>query len=53
MVKAIENPAVVERLFKQGIEPLYASTAEFEKVLRTDLEKTAKLIKAAGSSLGQ
>jgi tripartite-type tricarboxylate transporter receptor subunit TctC len=53
MAKTIEDPVVVDRLLKQGIEPLTMRPAEIDALLRTDLEKTGKIIKAAGDSIKQ
>ena len=51
--KAIENPAVVDRMLKQGIEPLAMRPEEVDALLRSDLEKTGKIVKAAGDSIRQ
>lgn len=53
VAKATEDPVVVDRLLKQGIEPLTMRPAEIDALLRSDLEKTAKIIKAAGDSIKQ
>ena len=51
--KAIENPAVVDRMLKQGIEPLAKRPEEVDALLRSDLEKTGKIVTAAGDSIRQ
>lgn len=53
MAKAIDDPAVVDRLLKQGIEPQTMRPAEIDALLRSDMEKTARIIKAAGDSIKQ
>lgn len=53
IAKVIENPVVVDRLLKQGIEPFAMKPAEIDALLRTDLEKTGKIIKLAGASIKQ
>ncbi|MFM9967175.1 MAG: tripartite tricarboxylate transporter substrate-binding protein [Burkholderiales bacterium] len=51
--KVIEDPVVVDRLLKQGIEPFAMKTADIDALLRSDLEKTGKIVKAAGDSIKQ
>ena len=51
--KALEDPAVVDRLLKQGIEPFAMKPAEVDALLRSDLEKTGRIVKAAGDSIKQ
>lgn len=46
--KALELPAVVERLENQGIETEYTTVAEFEKLIREDAARWAKLVKQSG-----
>jgi len=53
MVKVIQDPVVVDRLLKQGIEPLVASSADFAKMLQEDVEKTARVVKTAGISVSK
>ena len=40
-------------LLKQGIEPLAMRPDEVDALLRSDLEKTGKIVKAAGDSIRQ
>jgi tripartite-type tricarboxylate transporter receptor subunit TctC len=53
MAKALADPMVADRLLKQGIEPLTMKPGEIDALLRSDLEKTGKIIKAAGDSIKQ
>jgi tripartite-type tricarboxylate transporter receptor subunit TctC len=46
--KVLGRADVKEAWAKQGVEPLVMSTAEFDKYLRADIEKWAKVIKDAG-----
>jgi tripartite-type tricarboxylate transporter receptor subunit TctC len=51
--KALEDPGVIDRLLKQGIEPFAMKPAEVDALLRVDLDKTGKIVKAAGDSIRQ
>lgn len=46
--KALELPAVVERLENQGIETEYTTVAQFEKLIQEDAARWAKLVKQSG-----
>jgi tripartite-type tricarboxylate transporter receptor subunit TctC len=46
--KTIELPAVKEAWAKQGAFPMPMTTAEFDKYLRADIDKWAKVIHTAG-----
>jgi tripartite-type tricarboxylate transporter receptor subunit TctC len=46
--KVLANPAVRERLYKTGVEPMPISPAEFDALVRKEIETNAALIKAAG-----
>jgi len=46
--KALELPAVVERLENQGIEIEYTTVAQFEKLIQEDAARWAKLVKQSG-----
>jgi tripartite-type tricarboxylate transporter receptor subunit TctC len=48
MKKALETPAVRERLATQGIETEYTTVAEFAQLIREDAARWAKLVKDAG-----
>jgi tripartite-type tricarboxylate transporter receptor subunit TctC len=45
--KVLNRPDVKEAWAKQGVEPLVMSPAEFDKYMRADIEKWAKVIKDA------
>ena len=49
MGKLLKDPAILERLAKQGIEPQALSNEGFDKLLRADVEKMAKVVKASGA----
>jgi tripartite-type tricarboxylate transporter receptor subunit TctC len=48
--KVVELPAVKEAWAKQGAVPMKMSTAEFDKYLRGDIEKWAKVVKLSGAT---
>lgn len=48
MKKALETPAVRERLASQGIETEYTTVAEFAQLIREDAARWAKLVKQSG-----
>jgi tripartite-type tricarboxylate transporter receptor subunit TctC len=49
VAKLIRQPEVIERLHKQGIEPGSLSVAEFNKLLKEDYERMAKVVKISGA----
>jgi tripartite-type tricarboxylate transporter receptor subunit TctC len=42
---------VLERLDKQGIEPLAMSSVDFGRLLAQDYERMARVVKASGAKL--
>jgi tripartite-type tricarboxylate transporter receptor subunit TctC len=48
IVKLVNAPEVKENWAKQGAAPIGMSPGEFEKFLREDIQKWAKLVKATG-----
>lgn len=48
VVRALQNPDVRQRLLNDGAEPVGSSPEEFAVYLRSETEKWAKVIKAAG-----
>jgi len=48
VVRAVQNPEVRKRLMNDGAEPVGSSPAEFGAYIRTETEKWARVIKAAG-----
>ena len=49
--KLLKDPAILERLDKQGIEPRAMSNTEFARLLATDYERMAKVVKASGAKI--
>ena len=49
--KLLKDPAILERLDKQGIEPTAMSNADFGKLLAADYQRMAAVVKAAGTKL--
>jgi tripartite-type tricarboxylate transporter receptor subunit TctC len=47
-VKALREPDLRQRLASQGAEPLTSTPAEFAAYLRSEIDKWAKVVKAAG-----
>ncbi|HXV12411.1 MAG TPA: tripartite tricarboxylate transporter substrate binding protein [Burkholderiales bacterium] len=47
-VKALEVPEVRTQLLRSGVEPLGSSPKEFERVIRSEVAKWARVVKAAG-----
>jgi tripartite-type tricarboxylate transporter receptor subunit TctC len=47
-VKALQQPDLRQRLASQGAEPLTSTPAEFSAYLASEIDKWAKLVKAAG-----
>jgi tripartite-type tricarboxylate transporter receptor subunit TctC len=51
MAKVLKDPVVLERLDKQGIEPLAMSNADFAKLLANDYKRMAEVVKASGAKI--
>jgi tripartite-type tricarboxylate transporter receptor subunit TctC len=49
--KALSRPDVKEAWIKQGAEPMIMSPAEFDKYLRSDIDKWANVVKISGIKL--
>ena len=49
--KLLKDPVILERLDKQGIEPLAMSPADFGRLLATDYERMAKVVKTSGAKI--
>jgi tripartite-type tricarboxylate transporter receptor subunit TctC len=49
--KLLKDPAILERLDKQGIEPRDMSNAEFGKLLAADYVRMAQVVKASGAKI--
>ena len=46
--KALQHPNVVEKFKPQGIEPLPLSSADFDALIKKEIELNSTLVKAAG-----
>jgi len=46
--KALAMPTIIERMANQGIEVEYTTPAEFDKLIRQDAARWAKLVKQSG-----
>jgi predicted HicB family RNase H-like nuclease len=53
VAKLLKDPAILERLAKQGIEPQAMTSAEFNRLLRVDVERMAKVVEASGARIDQ
>ena len=51
--EVIRQPAVVESLDKQGLEPRPGTTQEFADFIKADMEKWSKVVKSANIKLDQ
>jgi tripartite-type tricarboxylate transporter receptor subunit TctC len=49
--KLLKDPAILDRLDKQGIEPRDLSNADFGKLLAADYVRMAQVVKASGAKL--
>ena len=51
MAKLLKDPVILERLDKQGIEPLAMNNADFAKLLAVDYKRMAEVVKASGAKV--
>ncbi|SFU39672.1 Tripartite-type tricarboxylate transporter, receptor component TctC [Polaromonas sp. YR568] len=51
VAKVLKDPVVLERLDKQGIEPLAMNNADFAKLLAVDYKRMAEVVKASGAKV--
>jgi tripartite-type tricarboxylate transporter receptor subunit TctC len=51
MAKLLQDPVILERLAKQGVEPRAMSAEEFSTLLKADFAKMAKVVKASGARI--
>jgi tripartite-type tricarboxylate transporter receptor subunit TctC len=51
IARVIAEPAMQERLTRLGIEPRSSSTADFQKLLRTDWDTIGAVVKASGAKI--
>jgi len=50
-VKTMKNPEIAERFSSQGSDPVTTTADEFARIIRSDVTKWAKVIKATGIKL--
>src|SRR5215468_2820587 len=48
IAKALQNPATREKLLGLGADPMPLSSAQFDALVRTEIETNTQLVKAAG-----
>jgi tripartite-type tricarboxylate transporter receptor subunit TctC len=51
MAKLLKDPVILDRLDKQGIEPLAMSNADFAKLLAVDYKRMAEVVRASGAKV--
>ena len=51
VAKVLALPDVRERLAGQGVDPLVSTPDEFAKLIATDLDKWAKVVKTSGARI--
>ncbi|MBW8722508.1 MAG: tripartite tricarboxylate transporter substrate binding protein, partial [Polaromonas sp.] len=51
MAKVLKDPVVLDRLDKQGIEPLAMNNADFARLLAVDYKRMAEVVKASGAKV--
>lgn len=51
VAKLLENPVILGRLAKQGVEPRAMTPGEFGGLLKADYAKMAKIVKASGARI--
>lgn len=51
IVKVLKSPDVAQRLASQGAEPVYNTPEEFSALIKTEMVKWAKVIKASGAQV--
>jgi len=49
--KILKNPAMLERLDRQGVVPRALSPQEFAALLREDYARMGRIVKAAGARI--
>jgi tripartite-type tricarboxylate transporter receptor subunit TctC len=48
IVKALKNPVLSERLAKLGADPFLITPAQFDELVKQEIEVNTQLVKAAG-----
>jgi len=51
VAKLLQDPVILGRLDKQGVEPRAMTPAEFSSLLKNDFAKMAKVVKASGARI--
>jgi tripartite-type tricarboxylate transporter receptor subunit TctC len=49
--RLLNDPIILERLDKQGIEPRAISNADFAKLLSVDYQRMAQVVKTSGAKV--
>ena len=51
MHKLLQDPVILDRLAKQGVDPRPLGVEEFNALLRADFQKNARVVKASGARI--
>ena len=51
MAKLLKDPVIIERLHRSSLEPRILSPDEFNRLLREDFEKMARVVKLSGATI--
>jgi tripartite-type tricarboxylate transporter receptor subunit TctC len=51
IVKIVREPAMTKYLSEQGADPLTSSPAEYAKLIRDEVDKWGKVVKATGAQI--
>jgi tripartite-type tricarboxylate transporter receptor subunit TctC len=49
--KAVEDPDVASKLSAQVLDPMYATTEDFAKLLKSDYDRLEKVVKDSGARI--
>jgi tripartite-type tricarboxylate transporter receptor subunit TctC len=47
--RVLELPDVRERMLGQGVDPRYTTPEEFDRFIRSEVDRIAKIVKASGA----
>jgi tripartite-type tricarboxylate transporter receptor subunit TctC len=51
IIKIVREPAMTKYLSEQGADPLTSSPAEYAKLIRDEVDKWGKVVKATGAQI--